>query len=357
MKKLNFGGINAGLEQIKELVQENATIGHAELIDAERIDFSEKNTFAADDTDESIRELADSIKLAGLLHPLSVVQNGDRYTLISGERRYKAIKSFLGWEKIPCNVFDGADIDGDRQQLMLHMANQQREIGIGRQLEIFEEYSELLERLRENGVFTGKKLEIIASKMKISERQARKYRAIAEHLSATEKQSLAAGEMTVNEASRLAHARAAGDAESSSEKSIEEMQDAELSSEERGEALKNFILLGRLWNPAELYRWYCAEMPTPKEAIERMLRPKAGIEETLGRPFPGFNYRRTPKKLIVDLSGRGEYASYSYAEVDAAVRELYRKNYLEVNEDADYANRDTGFEKRRQAARYSERRA
>lgn len=68
MKKLNFGNINAGLSTIKELANENAGIARDELIDVSLIDFANKNTYAANDTDDSIRDLADQIETVGLLN-------------------------------------------------------------------------------------------------------------------------------------------------------------------------------------------------------------------------------------------------------------------------------------------------
>ena len=95
MKKLNLGNINAGLSTIKELANENAGIARDELIDVSLIDFANKNTYAANDTDDSIRDLADQIETVGLLNPLGVNQSGNRYKLFSGERRYRAITQYL----------------------------------------------------------------------------------------------------------------------------------------------------------------------------------------------------------------------------------------------------------------------
>ena len=121
MKKLNLGNINAGLSTIKELANENAGIARDELIDVSLIDFANKNTYAANDTDDSIRDLADQIETVGLLNPLGVIQSGNRYKLFSGERRYRAITQYLHWDKIPCRIFEG--VSAGRAQLMLHIAN------------------------------------------------------------------------------------------------------------------------------------------------------------------------------------------------------------------------------------------
>lgn len=95
MKKLNLGNINAGLSTIKELANENAGIARDELIDVSLIDFANKNTYAANDTDDSIRDLADQIETVGLLNPLGVIQSGNRYKLFSGERRCTSSKLIL----------------------------------------------------------------------------------------------------------------------------------------------------------------------------------------------------------------------------------------------------------------------
>ena len=49
-----------------------------------------KNQPRLDFYDESIRGLAESIKRNGLLQPVTVRKNGDKFELIAGERRYRA---------------------------------------------------------------------------------------------------------------------------------------------------------------------------------------------------------------------------------------------------------------------------
>lgn len=53
--------------------------------------------------DSSIAELAASIKANGLLQPIVVVNNNDRYTIVAGERRFRAFKH-LNYEKIPAII-------------------------------------------------------------------------------------------------------------------------------------------------------------------------------------------------------------------------------------------------------------
>ena len=384
MKKMNFASITAGLDTLKDVMQQNAEIAQDKLIDVSFIDFAPQNTFAADDTDESIRELADSIELLGLLEPLVVVRDNDRYTLIAGERRYRAITQCLHWSTVPCRVFDGEALSRNRKQLMLHEANGQRDLSAGRQLQIFEEYNALLEEMMQNGEYTGTKLGLIAKKMQISDRQVRKYKRIAEQLTQQEKEMLAAGELTVNEASRLAVARSKKAEPSSVSGELPEAQSEPSSgfgelpeaqpepssvsgelpeaqpepssgSEEPPEAepepssgsieeverfktpearkalLEEIILSAYIWTPEKLYADYVQQMPTTKEAIAEIIKPRYNFRScsiTLS-DLEGECTLNT-SKMIVEIDNPRTTVIYSYTEVDAMIRELYRAHEREA---------------------------
>ena len=374
MKKMNFASITAGLDTLKDVMQQNAEIAQDKLIDVSFIDFAPQNTFAADDTDESIRELADSIELLGLLEPLVVVRDNDRYTLIAGERRYRAITQCLHWSTVPCRVFDGEALSRNRKQLMLHEANGQRDLSAGRQLQIFEEYNALLEEMMQNGEYTGTKLGLIAKKMQISDRQVRKYKRIAEQLTQQEKEMLAAGELTVNEASRLAVARSKKaepssgsgeqpEAQSEPSSGFGELPEAQpepssvsgelpeaqpepsSGSEEPPEAepepssgsieeverfktpearkalLEEIILSAYIWTPEKLYADYVQQMPTTKEAIAEIIKPRYNFRScsiTLS-DLEGECTLNT-SKMIVEIDNPRTTVIYSYTEVDAMIR-------------------------------------
>ena len=384
MKKMNFASITAGLDTLKDVMQQNAEIAQDKLIDVSSIDFAPQNTFAADDTDESIRELADSIELLGLLEPLVVVRDNDRYTLIAGERRYRAITQCLHWSTVPCRVFDGEALSRNRKQLMLHEANGQRDLSAGRQLQIFEEYNALLEEMMQNGEYTGTKLGLIAKKMQISDRQVRKYKRIAEQLTQQEKEMLAAGELTVNEASRLAVARSKKaepssgsgeqpEAQSEPSSGFGELPEAQpepssvsgelpeaqpepsSGSEEPPEAepepssgsieeverfktpearkalLEEIILSAYIWTPEKLYADYVQQMPTTKEAIAEIIKPRYNFRScsiTLS-DLEGECTLNT-SKMIVEIDNPRTTVIYSYTEVDAMIRELYRAHKREA---------------------------
>ena len=409
MKKMNFASITAGLDTLKDVMQQNAEIAQDKLIDVSSIDFAPQNTFAAD---ESISELADSIELLGLLEPLVVVRDNDRYTLIAGERRYRAITECLHWSTVPCRVFDGEALSRNRKQLMLHEANGQRDLSAGRQLQIFEEYNALLEEMMQNGEYTGTKLGLIAKKMQISDRQVRKYKRIAEQLTQQEKEMLAAGELTVNEASRLAVARSKKaepssgfgeqpEAQSEPSSGFGELPEAQpepssvsgelpeaqpepssgsgeqpeaqpepssvsgelpeaqpepsSGSEEPPEAepepssgsieeverfktpearkalLEEIILSAYIWTPEKLYADYVQQMPTTKEAIAEIIKPRYNFRScsiTLS-DLEGECTLNT-SKMIVEIDNPRTTVIYSYTEVDAMIRELYRAHEREA---------------------------
>ena len=74
--------------------------------------------------DESIAELAQSIRQVGLIQPLVVRRQGDVYELIAGERRLRAIK-LLELERVTCIVQN--DIVDESSAMMALIENLQRE--------------------------------------------------------------------------------------------------------------------------------------------------------------------------------------------------------------------------------------
>lgn len=53
--------------------------------------------------EDSLVELSDSIKEHGVIQPIIVTPNGDRFTVIAGERRWRATR-LAGYEKIPAII-------------------------------------------------------------------------------------------------------------------------------------------------------------------------------------------------------------------------------------------------------------
>lgn len=74
-------------------------------------------------SDASLVELAASLKANGVIQPVLVRREGDRYELIAGERRWRAAK-LAGMETIPALV---RDVDGLTQAQLALVENIQRE--------------------------------------------------------------------------------------------------------------------------------------------------------------------------------------------------------------------------------------
>ena len=73
--------------------------------------------------DEPLRALADSIRSSGVISPILVARNGSRYSIIAGERRWRAAR-LAGLETIPAIVREWDDVK--RQEAAL-IENIQRE--------------------------------------------------------------------------------------------------------------------------------------------------------------------------------------------------------------------------------------
>ncbi|MEO9531535.1 MAG: ParB/RepB/Spo0J family partition protein [Crocinitomicaceae bacterium] len=129
-KKRALGkGLSALLENAntdittKNFGVEQKTVGSIATISIERIEanpWNPRSTFE----EEALEELKESIKVHGIIQPLTVRKLGrDKYQLISGERRFRA-SQLAGLEEVPCYIRIAND------QTMLEMAlveNIQRE--------------------------------------------------------------------------------------------------------------------------------------------------------------------------------------------------------------------------------------
>lgn len=94
------------------------------------------------DFDEAgLLELADSLKRNGIMQPLVVRQDGSMYTIIAGERRYRAAR-LAGMTQVPVVIMD--DIDEPRMLELALVENLQREDL--NPIETAEAYRSLMER-------------------------------------------------------------------------------------------------------------------------------------------------------------------------------------------------------------------
>lgn len=116
--------------------------------------------------DESIEELAQSIKTYGIIQPLSVRKMGEnRYELVAGERRLRAAKK-LGIEEVPVIVVDITDKDSAAIALLENL--QRENLNFIEEAEAYynliKEHSYTQEQLAST---IGKKQSTIANKLRL----------------------------------------------------------------------------------------------------------------------------------------------------------------------------------------------
>ena len=99
MKKMGLGrGLDALLPESNDLDNMVSMIAVTEIDrnpDQPRRDFDET----------ALQALADSIRAAGVLQPLLVVEENGRYRIVAGERRFRAAR-IAGLDTVPCIVRD-----------------------------------------------------------------------------------------------------------------------------------------------------------------------------------------------------------------------------------------------------------
>lgn len=99
MKKMGLGrGLDALLPETNDLGNMVSMIAITELDrnpDQPRREFDE----------EALQTLADSMKEAGVLQPLLVVERNGRYRIVAGERRFRAAR-LAGLDAVPCIIRD-----------------------------------------------------------------------------------------------------------------------------------------------------------------------------------------------------------------------------------------------------------
>lgn len=95
------GNLNDGSLQSELEINEVKEIAIDDIIEIENI--------RTEYDQESLNELADSIKKNGLLNPITVCKNKNKYQVIAGHRRLRACQ-IAGLNKLYCNVLFDVNI-------------------------------------------------------------------------------------------------------------------------------------------------------------------------------------------------------------------------------------------------------
>ncbi len=115
--------------------------------------------------DEALEELAESIRTLGLIQPVTVKAEGDRYLIISGERRWRAAR-MAGLETLPAYIRDVDDTDLHAMALVENIQRQDLnaiEVALGLQ-RLVEECGLTQEALADK---VGKKRSTVANYMRL----------------------------------------------------------------------------------------------------------------------------------------------------------------------------------------------
>lgn len=181
-------------------------------LDLERIIPCEENFYSTDD----IKELKQSIALLGVLQPLLVTKQEDKYLLLAGHRRRLACLELVKdgmeeFKKVPCVVKrnqEKMESDETLDQLMLIFANGFREKTEWEKMEESLRTEKLISELKNKTGLKGRVRTILAEFTGIKESQLGRYKAISNNLSPELMETFKEGRINVStayEVSRLEH--------------------------------------------------------------------------------------------------------------------------------------------------------
>ncbi len=175
-----------------------------DYIDINNIKINSKNFYPI----ESINELAKDISINGLNHNLVVrpIDDGN-YEIISGERRYTALKSLVDnnekkYSQVPCKIVDLEDLDSE---IILIQANAQtRELSDADKLKQIERLRELYKEKKAQGGKIGDIRGLISKDVGLSPGQVAKYSSISNNLIPELRELLDKGNLTMSNATEFA---------------------------------------------------------------------------------------------------------------------------------------------------------
>ncbi|MFI3318894.1 MAG: ParB/RepB/Spo0J family partition protein [Rikenellaceae bacterium] len=111
MKQTKTKGLGRGLDAIFSSERIDATPQKSELSIIAIADIDANPEQPRRDFDhEALEALADSIRSLGIIQPITLRRNGARYTIISGERRYRASK-MAGLERLPAYIREVEELE------------------------------------------------------------------------------------------------------------------------------------------------------------------------------------------------------------------------------------------------------
>lgn len=208
MAKSKFSISENMLNSISKNVDKSSLIDAKEnfkfdYIDIDKLKINSKNFYPIVD----IEILAEDISINGLNHNLVVrpIENGF-YEIISGERRYTALKSLVDkgdnkYSKVPCKVVNLNDIDSE---ITLIQANAQtRELTDVEKLKQIERLTELYREKKKNGEKITNIRGLVSKDIGLSEGQVAKYSTVSNNLIPELREILNDGKLTISNATEF----------------------------------------------------------------------------------------------------------------------------------------------------------
>ena len=103
IQKQGFGSVAAAYNDLLGIKSESQVV----LLPLSQLDEIDDQPFPINDS--KVDQIADSIENVGVIEPIIVVKNGDRYNILSGRHRFRACQQ-IGKTEIPCYVKETDEI-------------------------------------------------------------------------------------------------------------------------------------------------------------------------------------------------------------------------------------------------------
>ena len=203
-KKFNPSASSRFEKLSEEVKKAQNKADRTEMIPVSSIIMNDDNVFSINDTDEEIQSLAENIKENGLIHNITVAEVApDKYLLISGERRTKAIK-YLGRETIKANIKSGLS-DFEIMKLLFFANSETREYSTEEKINIINSFKEKINKIDIADKASVKAFNSYVSEaFNINPRQASKLISISSELSEPLKELLFSDTIDINTAAAFA---------------------------------------------------------------------------------------------------------------------------------------------------------